>query len=96
MLFITHDLGIVAQTADRVVVMYAGQVVETASVTDIFDRPAHPYTRGLLRSIPRMKMPANGPKKRLQEIRGRCRPWTDPYPAAGLQTDVPRFLNPAD
>lgn len=69
-LFITHDLGIVAQTANRVVVMYAGQVVETAPVTDIFDRPAHPYTKGLLKSIPRMGMSANGSKKRLQEIRG--------------------------
>lgn len=69
-LFITHDLGIVAQTARRVVVMYAGQVVETASVTDIFDKPAHPYTRGLLRSIPRMQPSTDGPKKRLQEIKG--------------------------
>ena len=69
-LFITHDLGIVAQTAKRVVVMYAGQVVETASVTDIFDKPAHPYTRGLLRSIPRMQPSTGGPKKRLQEIQG--------------------------
>lgn len=69
-LFITHDLGIVAQNANRVVVMYAGQVVETAPVTDIFDRPAHPYTKGLLKSIPRMEMPPNGSKKRLQEIRG--------------------------
>ena len=69
-MFITHDLGIVAQTANRVVVMYAGQIVEAASVTDIFDRPAHPYTKGLLKSIPRMGIPASGSKKRLQEIRG--------------------------
>ena len=69
-LFITHDLGIVAQTANRVVVMYAGQIVETAPVTDIFDTPAHPYTKGLLKSIPRMGTSTNGPKKRLQEIRG--------------------------
>ena len=69
-LFITHDLGIVAQTANRVVVMYAGQVVETASVADIFDRPAHPYTKGLLKSIPRMGSDHHGTKKRLQEIRG--------------------------
>jgi len=69
-LFITHDLGVIAQTAKRVVVMYAGQVVETAPVSDIFDRPAHPYTKGLLKSIPRMGMSTNGPKKRLQEIRG--------------------------
>ena len=69
-LFITHDLGIVAQTANRVVVMYAGQVVETATVIDIFDRPAHPYTKGLLKSIPRMGRSADGPGARLQEIRG--------------------------
>ena len=69
-LLITHDLGIVAQAAGRVVVMYAGQVVETAPVSDIFDRPAHPYTKGLLKSIPRMGMQTKGPKKRLQEIPG--------------------------
>jgi len=49
---ITHDLGIVARIADRVAVMYAGQIVETGSVDDIFDRPLHPYTQGLLRCIP--------------------------------------------
>jgi len=51
-LLITHDLGVVAETAHRVVVMYAGQVVETAEVTDLFDRPRHPYTAGLFHSIP--------------------------------------------
>ena len=51
-LLITHDLGVVAQTCDRVVVMYAGQVVETAGVSDLFHRPAHPYTSALLKSIP--------------------------------------------
>lgn len=51
-LLITHDLGVVAQTCDRVVVMYAGQVVETAAVHDLFHRPAHPYTSALLQSIP--------------------------------------------
>jgi peptide/nickel transport system ATP-binding protein len=51
-LLITHDLGVVAETADDVVVMYAGTVVERGSVTDIFKRPAHPYTRGLLKSVP--------------------------------------------
>jgi peptide/nickel transport system ATP-binding protein len=49
-LFITHDLGVAAQVADRVVVMYAGRVVETASTASLFGRPAHPYTRGLLQS----------------------------------------------
>lgn len=51
-LLITHDLGVVAQTCDRVVVMYAGQVVETAPVSDLFHRPVHPYTSALLKSIP--------------------------------------------
>lgn len=49
---ITHDLGVVAQHVDRVMVMYAGRVVEEGSVMDAFARPSHPYTQGLLRSIP--------------------------------------------
>ncbi len=53
-LLITHDLGIVAGHADRVVVMYAGQVVETAATTDLFDRPLHPYTEGLMAAVPRI------------------------------------------
>jgi oligopeptide/dipeptide ABC transporter ATP-binding protein len=53
-LLITHDLGVIAEMSDRVAVMYAGRVVETGSVLDIFDRPAHPYTRGLLASRPRI------------------------------------------
>lgn len=51
-LFITHDLGVIAQTSDRVNVMYAGEIVESASVNQLFDDPAHPYTRGLLAGIP--------------------------------------------
>ena len=51
-LMITHDLGVVAETCDHVVVMYAGQVVEQASVFDLFDTPRHPYTRALFRSLP--------------------------------------------
>jgi oligopeptide/dipeptide ABC transporter ATP-binding protein len=54
MLLITHNLGVVAQMASRVVVMYAGQVVEEAGITDLFDRPFHPYTEGLLRSMPKL------------------------------------------
>jgi len=53
-LLITHDLGVVAETADRVVVMYCGEAVEEASAHDLFDRPHHPYTLGLLQSIPSM------------------------------------------
>ena len=51
---ITHDLGVVAETADRVQVMYAGKIVETAPVTELFDHPTHPYTRALLESVPRL------------------------------------------
>ena len=52
-LLITHDLGVIAQTAQRVAVMYAGEIVEMAGVDDLFDTPHHPYTRGLLDSLPR-------------------------------------------
>ena len=51
-ILITHDLGVVAETADRVAVMYAGQIVESGSVMDVFKHPTHPYTRSLLRSMP--------------------------------------------
>lgn len=51
-ILITHDLGVVAETCDRVAVMYAGQIIEEASVTDIFAQPRHPYTLGLLNSVP--------------------------------------------
>ena len=52
LILITHDLGVVADVADRIVVMYAGRVVEQAPVTDLYATPAHPYTEGLLASIP--------------------------------------------
>jgi oligopeptide/dipeptide ABC transporter ATP-binding protein len=69
LLLITHNLGVVAQTVSRVVVMYAGQVVEEAGTADLFDRPFHPYTQGLLRSMPRLgAQPAGG--RRLREIPG--------------------------
>ena len=66
--FITHDLGVVAQIADRVVVMYAGQVVEAGAVTDIFAQPRMPYTAGLLSSIPRLGRSRHG--QRLKAIPG--------------------------
>jgi len=52
MLLITHDIGVVAETCDRVIVMYCGQIIESGTVKEIFERPKHPYTRGLLESIP--------------------------------------------
>ena len=67
-ILITHDLGVVAETAQRVVVMYAGRKVEEASVLDLFDRPLHPYTRGLMASIPRGRHAAS--RRRLAEIPG--------------------------
>ncbi|MBX6723207.1 MAG: ABC transporter ATP-binding protein, partial [Dactylosporangium sp.] len=66
-LFITHDLGVVAEMAERVVVMYSGEVVEEAPVADIFSQPKHPYTAGLLRSIPRLDTPR---KAQLPSIEG--------------------------
>ncbi|WP_225838893.1 ABC transporter ATP-binding protein [Streptomyces sp. NK08204] len=54
LILITHDLGVVADVADRIAVMYAGRIVESAPVHDIYKNPAHPYTRGLLESIPRL------------------------------------------
>ena len=66
-LLITHDLGVVAELADRVVVMYAGQVVEQAPVEALFADPQHPYTRGLLSSIPRLDVPGS---QRLAQIPG--------------------------
>ena len=68
-LMITHDLGVVAETCQRVIVMYAGRRVEEAAVNDLFDRPMHPYTRGLLASIPRRRSGVVRPR-RLQEIAG--------------------------
>jgi oligopeptide/dipeptide ABC transporter ATP-binding protein len=69
---ITHDLGVVAENADRVVVMYAGQKVEEASARDLFECPGHPYTKGLLGSIPNVEVAAhiNTRRARLNEIKG--------------------------
>ena len=67
MIMITHDLGVIAETCEQVVVMYAGQVVEQGTVFDIFDSPKHPYTRGLLASIPTLD---NQPKAPLEIIPG--------------------------
>ena len=66
MLLITHDLGVVAGRADRVAVMYAGKIVEEASTEELFSRPSHPYTRGLLASLPRLR----GPRRPVSPIPG--------------------------
>ncbi|WP_145632080.1 ABC transporter ATP-binding protein [Neorhizobium alkalisoli] len=66
LVLISHDLGVVSQVCDRVAVMYAGRVVEEAKVEELFDRPAHPYTRGLIGSLPYI----DGPRQRLTAIGG--------------------------
>ena len=70
MVLITHDLGVIAQTAGRVLVMYAGEIVEEASAVDLFDHPFHPYTRGLLKSVPRLDVRGRDKIQRLNEIPG--------------------------
>jgi peptide/nickel transport system ATP-binding protein len=66
MLLITHDLGVVAETCNKVAIMYAGEIVEYGSAEDIFDRVAHPYTKGLFNSLPSL----DSDTERLQPIHG--------------------------
>lgn len=75
-LLITHDLGVVSEIADRVIVMYCGQVVENATVDELFDEPLHPYTKGLLNSIPVIE----GSIEKLTAIKGNL-PTPDNLPA---------------
>jgi peptide/nickel transport system ATP-binding protein len=70
LILITHDLGVVAQTAQRVIVMYAGKKVEEADVATLFANPKHPYTRGLMASIPTVPLPGANSDVRLVEIPG--------------------------
>ena len=65
-IFITHDFGIVARMCDRVAVMYAGRIVETGPVREVFNNPSHPYTKALMASVPDMDQPA----ERLYSIEG--------------------------
>jgi oligopeptide/dipeptide ABC transporter ATP-binding protein len=71
-MLITHDMGVVAENADRVVVMYAGRKVEEASAEALFEQPGHPYTKGLLGSIPNLEVAAHtsARRPRLSEIKG--------------------------
>jgi oligopeptide/dipeptide ABC transporter ATP-binding protein len=72
-ILVTHDLGVVAQTCDRMAVMYAGRIVETGAVAEVLDRPRHPYTLGLIGSVPR----AGGERRPLASIEGTPPPPTD-------------------
>ena len=78
-MLITHAMGVVAEVAERVVVMYAGMVVEEASVDELFANPRHPYTQGLIRSIPRIDVAALH-KARLEQIPGSVPKLIDPAP----------------
>ena len=69
-LLITHDLGVVAEVADRVCVMYTGKIVEESGVAELFADPKHPYTRGLLRSVPKLTVAGIEKAERLQTIEG--------------------------
>jgi peptide/nickel transport system ATP-binding protein len=82
---ITHDLGVVAETAQRVVVMYAGRKVEEAPVEALFDNPLHPYTRGLMAAIPRLDADA----ARLQEIPGMVPQLTTPIVGCAFAARCP-------
>jgi peptide/nickel transport system ATP-binding protein len=82
-MLITHAMGVVAEVAQRVAVMYAGRVVEEAPVEELFARPLHPYTQGLIRSIPRLEKGAKGPggrKRRLEAISGTVPSLINPPP----------------
>ncbi|AIS52199.1 peptide ABC transporter ATP-binding protein y4tR [Thermoanaerobacter kivui] len=83
---ITHDLGVVAAVADEVAVMYAGSIVERGPVAEVFDRPAHPYTRALLRSVPRLDrdelVPVEGQPPSLLNLPAHC-PFLPRCPQAG-------------
>jgi oligopeptide/dipeptide ABC transporter ATP-binding protein len=69
-IFITHDLGVIAHTARRVIVMYTGRIVEEASAAELFTAPLHPYTQGLMDAIPKIGEKLRGAKRELREIKG--------------------------
>ncbi len=91
-MLITHDLGVVADTAARVAVMYAGRVVEEAPVLELFTNPMHPYTQGLLNSIPRLEK--TGRRARLQAIPGMVPDLLDLPRGCKFQARCPKVFEP--
>ena len=87
-ILITHAMGVIAETAQRVVVMYAGKVVEEATVGELFRAPRHPYTQGLIRSIPRIDTAAIE-KKRLETIPGVVPSLLNPRPGCRFAPRCP-------
>jgi peptide/nickel transport system ATP-binding protein/oligopeptide transport system ATP-binding protein len=88
-ILITHDFGVIAQMADRVAVMYAGRIAEEGDVDSIFKRPRHPYTWGLLASLPRLDMDAS----RLRQIQGRPPDMTKLPPQCAFVPRCPKVMN---
>jgi peptide/nickel transport system ATP-binding protein len=87
-MLITHAMGVIAETAQRVAVMYAGKVVEEATVQELFSAPHHPYTQGLIRSIPRIDLAAVH-KQRLETIRGVVPSLLEPAPGCRFAPRCP-------
>ncbi|MGD2186843.1 MAG: ABC transporter ATP-binding protein, partial [Desulfobacterales bacterium] len=93
LVLITHDLGVVAQMASRVMVMYAGQIVEQGPIINIFDQPFHPYTQGLLKSMPRLGDRRGGHAPRLMEIPGTVPPLTESVIGCKFADRCPHVFN---
>ena len=87
---ITHDLGVISETADHVIVMYAGEKVEEANVQDLFKNPKHPYTQGLMKAIPNLDKisKSKGKPDRLEEIKGIVPSYMIYQSGVHLQIDV--------
>jgi len=100
-ILITHDLGVVASAVERILVMYAGKVVEEGDVFTIFENPQHPYTRGLLKAVPRIEHDSDRETERLYEIKGvvpslyRLPGGCNFYPRCFKRTDQCRLDEPA-
>ena len=89
-LYITHDLGVIAEISDDVVVMYLGKIVEKGTVLDVYDRPKHPYTQSLLQCIPRL---SSTPKKFLATIKGGVPgPYSQPQQGCLFNNRCPQFM----
>ncbi len=93
-ILITHDLGVVAGTADRVIVMYAGRTVETATTRELFARPLHPYTQGLLATVPRLgsTLGTDDPP-RLQDIPGQVPDLRQPVSGCAFASRCPQVFD---
>ncbi len=92
MILVTHDMGVVARMADRITVMYAGRVCETASAAAIFATPRHPYTRALLESVPRIDQSYGGNRRVLPSIAGRPPDLLHPPPGCRFHARCPEAI----